>query len=287
MKTIVISGRSGAGKTVALRALEDLGYYCVDNLPADLLPNLLDSLDGKQDKVAVNIDIRNMPDTIVAVESLLVHLRQQASLDLIYLDAGSTVLLKRYSETRRLHPLTRQNLSLSEAVKKEEILLEPLRSVADLCIDTTHLSIHDLAETIRVRVLGRTSGELVLVFQSFGFKYGTPKDVDYLFDVRFLPNPHWIPELRPFTGLDKPVQEFLSSQPEVMTLVSQVDNLLQTWLPSLERNNRSYVTVAIGCTGGQHRSVYIVEQLAGYFSALNKKVQVRHLQLDDSHKSET
>ena len=279
MQTIVISGRSGAGKTVALRALEDLGYYCVDNLPADLLANLITSLEGKQDKVAVNIDIRNMPETIVELEQLLTNLRQQVTLDLIYLDSGSSVLLKRFSETRRLHPLTRHNLSLSEAVHQEEALLEPLRCSADLCIDTTNLSIHELAETIRVRVLGRKSGDLVLVFKSFGFKYGTPKDVDYMFDVRFLPNPHWVPELKPFSGLDKPVQQFLASQPEVLKLISQVDNLLQTWLPALERNNRSYVTVAIGCTGGQHRSVYIVEQLAAIFAELNYKVQVRHLQL--------
>lgn len=281
MKTVVISGRSGAGKTVALRALEDLGYYCVDNLPADLLINLLNSLEGKQEKVAVNIDIRNMPDTTDALESLLIHLRQQASLDLIYLDASSSSLLQRFSETRRSHPLTRQNLSLSEAVKQEEVLLEPIRSSADLCIDTTHLSIHDLAETVRERVLGRKSGELVLIFKSFGFKYGTPKDVDYLFDVRFLPNPHWNNELRPYTGLDKPVKDFLSAQAEVRTVERQLNNLLQSWLPSLERNNRSYVTVAVGCTGGQHRSVYIVEQLAEYFSSLNKKVQVRHLQLPE------
>ncbi|QFI55768.1 RNase adapter RapZ [Aeromonas simiae] len=284
MQLIVVSGRSGSGKTVALRVLEDLGYYCVDNLPVNLLPQLIVAVEGQYDRLAVSIDVRNLPATSDKLENLLQQVRGDGRVEYIsfFFDAENTTLLKRYGESRRLHPLSRDHLSLDEAIRKETHLLAPLSSTADLRIDTTNLSIHDLSELIKTRVLGKKENELVLVFESFGFKYGIPKDADFVFDARFLPNPHWIPELKPYTGKDEPVARYLASQPDVMQFTLQIENMLATWLPHLERNNRSYLTVGIGCTGGQHRSVFIAEQLASSFRALGKNVQIRHRTLDKS-----
>ena len=282
MKLIVVSGRSGSGKTIALRALEDLGYYCVDNLPVTLLPQLVNEARGRHDQLAVSIDVRNMPEQSGDIENLLGQIRQASDIEYssIFTDADNATLIRRYGESRRLHPLSRKHLSLDQAILQETHLLAPLSSTADLRIDTSSLSIHDLSEQICERILGRKEKELVLVFESFGFKHGTPKDADFVFDARFLPNPHWVPELRPLTGLDGPVRDYLQAQPDVMLYSQQIDTLLSNWLPHLERNNRSYVTVAIGCTGGQHRSVFITEQLAASFRARNKTVQVRHRTLE-------
>jgi UPF0042 nucleotide-binding protein len=285
MKLIVVSGRSGSGKTIALRVLEDLGYYCVDNLPVTLLPQLVLEARDRYDQLAVSIDVRNMPDKSGDIENLLGQIRQASDIEFssIFTDADNATLIRRYGESRRLHPLSRKHLSLDQAIQQETHLLAPLSSTADLRIDTSTLSIHDLSEQICERVLGRKEKELVLVFESFGFKHGTPKDADFVFDARFLPNPHWVPELRALTGLDAPVREYLQAQPDVMLYSQQIETLLSNWLPHLERNNRSYVTVAIGCTGGQHRSVFITELLAASFRARNKTVQVRHRTLEKSH----
>lgn len=285
MKLIVVSGRSGSGKTIALRVLEDLGYYCVDNLPVTLLPQLVLEARDRYDQLAVSIDVRNMPDKSGDIENLLGQIRQASDIEFssIFTDADNATLIRRYGESRRLHPLSRNHLSLDQAIQQETHLLAPLSSTADLRIDTSTLSIHDLSEQICERVLGRKEKELVLVFESFGFKHGTPKDADFVFDARFLPNPHWVPELRALTGLDAPVREYLLAQPDVMLYSQQIETLLSNWLPHLERNNRSYVTVAIGCTGGQHRSVFITELLAASFRARNKTVQVRHRTLEKSH----
>ncbi len=287
MKLIVVSGRSGSGKTIALRVLEDLGYYCVDNLPVTLLPQLVLEARDRYDQLAVSIDVRNMPDESGDIDNLLGQIRQASDIEFssIFTDADNATLIRRYGESRRLHPLSRKHLSLDQAIQQETHLLAPLSSTADLRIDTSTLSIHDLSEQICERVLGRKEKELVLVFESFGFKHGTPKDADFVFDARFLPNPHWVPELRVLTGLDVPVREYLQAQPDVMLYSQQIETLLSNWLPHLERNNRSYVTVAIGCTGGQHRSVFITELLAASFRARNKTVQVRHRTLEKSHAS--
>ncbi|MBP8039347.1 MAG: RNase adapter RapZ [Aeromonadaceae bacterium] len=285
MKLIVVSGRSGSGKTIALRVLEDLGYYCVDNLPVTLLPQLVNETRDRHDRLAVSIDVRNMPEQSGDIENLLGQIRQASDIEFssIFTDADNATLIRRYGESRRLHPLSRKDLSLDQAILQETHLLAPLSSTADLRIDTSTLSIHDLSEQICERILGRKEKELVLVFESFGFKHGTPKDADFVFDARFLPNPHWVPELRALTGLDGPVRDYLQAQPDVMLYSQQIDTLLSNWLPHLERNNRSYVTVAIGCTGGQHRSVFITEQLAASFRARNKTVQVRHRTLEKQH----
>jgi UPF0042 nucleotide-binding protein len=279
MKLTIISGRSGSGKSVALRALEDLGYYCVDNIPVNLLPTLTHTVIDDYDHIAVSIDVRNLPKRSEELVEILDYLPSSWQMTILYLDASDEVLVKRFSETRRLHPLSKQNESLASAIEAEKKLLAPIIERADLYVDTDVLSIHQLAELLRERILGKKSSRLVLVFESFGYKYGIPKDVDYVFDARFLPNPHWEPGLKQLTGLEAPVQMFLNSQPLVTKFIWQIQNLISTWLPHLERNNRSYVTIAIGCTGGQHRSVYIVEELAKSFKATHPDVQIRHLGL--------
>ncbi len=279
MKLTIISGTSGSGKSVALRVLEDLGYYCVDNLPIKLLMPLLLSRASSKQPVAVSLDVRNIPETQDELTELIESLKQHCQLQMIFIDASSTALIKRYSETRRLHPLTQQCLTLLEAVKEEKILLRQLEAFADLKIDTTNFTIYQLSDLIKERVIGTKSSELVLVFQSFGFKYGLPRDVDYVFDVRFLPNPHWVPELKPFTGLDFPVADYLSKQESVIMLDKQITEFITTWLPLLEQNNRSYVTIAIGCTGGQHRSVYLAQKLARNFADQRHNIQIHHREI--------
>lgn len=281
MMLMVVSGRSGSGKSVALRVLEDLGYYCVDNLPVNLLPQFVKDIAHTEQDIAVSIDVRNMPQQPGEIQRILKSLEHDVDVNVLFLDADNKELVKRYSETRRLHPLSRHNMTLEQAITSESAILGDLKEHADLVIDTTSKSIHDLSETVRARVLGREAKELILVFESFGFKYGLPSDADYVFDVRFLPNPHWVPELKPQTGLDQGVKDFLSSQSEVNQLNYQIRNFIETWLPMLEKNNRSYVTVAIGCTGGQHRSVYIAQSLADYFEHQGQQVQVRHRTLEE------
>ncbi len=282
MKLVTVSGRSGSGKTVALRVLEDLGYYCVDNLPVVLLPELLNTLRGKYQQVAVSVDVRNMPAEPEQLLTDLQTIRSEPGIDVtgLYLDATDDKLVQRFSETRRLHPLSRGDMSLDEAIIEESRLLAPLASSADLRIDTSALSIHQLSELICERILGKKEKELILVFESFGFKHGIPNDADYVFDARFLPNPYWIPELKPYSGQDEPVKQYLASQPDVMKYMLQIQNFLCSWLPQLERNNRSYVTVAIGCTGGRHRSVFIAEYLMNRFKQMGKNVRLRHRTID-------
>lgn len=280
MVLMIVSGRSGSGKSVALRALEDMGYYCVDNLPVTLLPEFAHSLSDRRLSAAVSIDIRNMPESPEAFEKALTHLPGSFSPQLLFLDADRNTLIRRYSDTRRLHPLSSRNLSLERAIDEESNLLEPLRSRADLVINTSEISVHELSEILRTRLLGKRERELTIVFESFGFKHGIPIDADYVFDVRFLPNPHWDPKLRPMSGLDRPVSAFMDRHTEVHNFIYQTRSYLELWLPMLEKNNRSYLTVAIGCTGGKHRSVYVAEQLADYFRSRGKNILIRHRTLE-------
>ncbi|MBY5993105.1 RNase adapter RapZ [Ferrimonas balearica] len=280
MKLIILSGRSGAGKSVALRVLEDLGYYCVDNLPLELMPQLLKSQKAHTDRVAVSLDIRNLPLESLDIPRLKQRLDPDIETQLFFLDASDEHLLRRYSETRRLHPLSRGGHTLAEAIAEERLLLTPLAKECDHHIRTDDLSVHQLADKLRELLLGKPEGEMMLVFESFGFKHGMPKQADYLFDVRFLPNPHWDPELRVLTGLDKPVQRYFRRHDSVTRFIDHTERFLLNWLPMLERNNRAYLTVAIGCTGGQHRSVYIAEALAKRFAGYRGQVQVNHRELD-------
>jgi UPF0042 nucleotide-binding protein len=279
MHIFIVSGRSGSGKTVVLRVLEDLGYYCVDNLPVNLLPALSHSLEKNYDQVAVSIDVRNLPTSEQELLDNLDFLPKNVNVTVLYIDASDDVLIRRYSETRRLHPLSKGESSLPEAIALESKLLDELANRADLYIDTSQLNVHQLTEMVREKILGKSSKELVLTFESFGFKYGVPNDIDFVFDARFLPNPHWEPELRPLTGLDLPVREYLSGEPLVNKFTFQINNFISTWLPHLERNNRSYLTIAIGCTGGKHRSVYIAETLARQFKSRDKNIRVRHREM--------
>lgn len=279
MKLVIVSGRSGSGKSVALRVLEDLGYYCVDNLPLPLIGSLLEQFKDRNDLVAISVDVRNLKEQDKLLDKQLANLPEGTELTSIFLNSSDKALLKRYSETRRLHPLSKSRVSLQEAIKLEGKLLEPLSQQMDHYIDTSNLNIYELSDQVRQILLGSIDKELVINFESFGFKHGMPTEADFMFDVRFLPNPHWEPELRPLTGLDEPVAEFLNRQPLVNKFIWQIENLLETWLPHLERNNRSYLTIAIGCTGGQHRSVYVAEQLAKRFSNGKHKVNARHREL--------
>jgi len=282
MQLVIISGLSGAGKSVALRVLEDLGYYCVDNLPVNLLNQFVRTVGDRNQNVAVSVDIRNLPNDPELVTSALAKLRAEINLTLFFFDASQETLLKRYSETRRIHPLSlnEDKLSLDQAIMEEKSQIDYLKELSDLVIDSSGQSIHDLSELIRMRVLGRERQELVMVFESFGFKYGIPTDADYVFDVRFLPNPHWEPSLRPFSGLDKPVIDYLEAQPSVVELKADIQAYIEKWLPMLEKNNRSYLTVAIGCTGGKHRSVYLTHALGELFKKSGKQVQIRHTSLE-------
>ncbi|MCW8994891.1 MAG: RNase adapter RapZ [Psychromonas sp.] len=275
MKLIVISGRSGSGKTIALHVLEDLGYNCIDGVPFQLLEQLIDTVDKTNNKVAITLDIRNLPSKASEIEQLLSSLKQKIEVKIIYLDAISSELIRRYSETRRFHPLSKQKLSLSQAIELENELLQPIRDCAALTIDTTTLSIHNLNERIKIYLQGSHKSELLIIFKSFGFKYKPPEDADYIFDVRFLPNPHWIPELQKHSGLEQPVKDYLDSHAVVKQTINQIENLFHSWLPLLETSNRNYVTIAIGCTGGKHRSVYVTEQVAAGFKT-KYQVQIEH-----------
>lgn len=285
MELIIISGRSGSGKSVALRALEDIGYYCVDNIPLPLIPELATYLANANRSAVVSLDIRNLPEDPNALDKMLKALPTNMATKLIFLDCKRSALIRRYSDSRRLHPLSNQDLSLESAIDLEKRRLDPLYQQANYIIDTTALSSHELAENLRELLKGTAQAELKIIVESFGFKYGVPANADYVFDVRFLPNPHWDINLRPMTGLEQPVINFLQQQSEVADFIAKTQDYLTAWLPALEKNNRSYLTIAIGCTGGKHRSVYIAEQIAAYFRQLNKSVQIRHRSLEKQQKS--
>ncbi|MGB0495690.1 MAG: RNase adapter RapZ [Kangiellaceae bacterium] len=280
MKRIFVSGRSGSGKTVALRALEDQGFYCVDNIPFKLIPELLNQTEGKYPELAVGIDARNVPETVAEFDETMQLLRsREIEFQVVFIEASRDTLLKRFSETRRRHPLTASGLSLSEAIAEEKKRLEPVARYAQLVIDTTSKTPHELCETIVNRVIGDKETRLSIQFKSFGFKNGAPTDADFVFDARCLPNPYWDESLRSFNGKDAPIISFLEEYPQVQEYFWQLKTFLHTWIPRFEEGNRNYLTIAIGCTGGQHRSVYMVEKLAKHFENLFADTQIRHREL--------
>lgn len=280
MKLILISGLSGAGKSVAMHALEDLSYYCVDNLPIKLLSALVEELEVgsvPDTRAAVSIDARNPASSLQDFPALIEELRNRCVLNaLVFLEADDDNLIKRFSETRRKHPLTADNTSLPEAISRERMLLETVREIADVHIDTSHTNLHQLRELIAHRVHERQEKKLSLLFQSFGYKFGLPQDADMVFDARCLPNPHWVPALRPLTGCDEEVKDYLLSEPMVTEMVEGLRGFLDDWIPRFEAENRSYLTVAVGCTGGRHRSVFVTEALGEYFKSRRDAVLVRH-----------
>ena len=283
MQLTLISGRSGSGKSTVLHVLEDHEFYCIDNLPASLLPSLARRLTAgelKTQKVAVSIDARNLPADLEQVPAIIDQLsHNDLATEVLFLDANSQTLLKRFSESRRKHPLSDKETGLREAIDRESEMLEPLSLMASLSIDTSEMSQHTLRDLIVSRLLNGESKRMTLQFQSFGFKNGIALDADLVFDVRCLPNPYWDSSLRALTGLNSEVQAFLDSQPEVQAMSAEIEAYLDRWLPRFERNNRSYMTVALGCTGGQHRSVYLAEKLGQLFQERFAQVQVRHREL--------
>jgi UPF0042 nucleotide-binding protein len=283
MKLIIISGRSGSGKTTALRALEDAGYNCIDNFPVNLLQSLVHNAlqDPAQQRanVAVCIDARSrdlerFPEIVMALDRL------ELDSQVIYLDALSATLVKRFSETRRRHPLTDDQTDLLQAIEAESEVLEGISDLADLTIDTTNLRGRQLTDLISARVVGDSRSGLALLFRSFGYKFGVPVDADLVFDIRCLPNPYWVQPLRPLTGLDPAVCEYLAADPAVQEMFDDLCRFLERWLPRFEEDHRAYMTVAIGCTGGQHRSVYMAEALGRHFDGRFASVLVRHRELD-------
>lgn len=281
MRLVIVSGLSGSGKSVALNMLEDMGWYCVDNIPAGLLnafiSHTLRSQNDAYQRAAVGIDARNEASEILGVPQQVMDLRRSGiPCEIIYLHADEPVLLRRYAETRRRHPLARDGADLRAAIAEERRLLEPITYSADLVIDSSRLSVHELRELIRVRVEQRREGRLSIMFESFGFKHGIPSDADFVFDARTLPNPYWEPALQPLTGRDRPVIEFLEAHPAVIELYDDIVAFLEKRIPVYTSNNRGYLTVAIGCTGGQHRSVYLVDRLAAHFASRYPQVIARH-----------
>lgn len=285
MHLVIISGLSGSGKTVALHTLEDEDYYCVDNLPLGLLPEFVNRIMNRSlqpyEHIGVGIDARSDSKDLRQFAEIIKPLREQdIDIEIIYLQADLPTLIKRFSDTRRKHPLTRKGLPLAEAIEVERNLLGDIAAQSDLYIDTTYTNIYQLRDQIKEQVIKREQKGLSVLFQSFGFKHGTPADSDFVFDVRCLPNPHWEPKLRPLTGLDEEVISFLQDSKDVEEMLEYIRSFLQSWIPRFEQQNRYYLTISIGCTGGQHRSVYISEQLCDDFRDKIEHVSIRHRELD-------
>ncbi len=277
MQLIIVTGLSGSGKSVVLKALEDTGYYCIDNLPATLLPQIVENLKGIQKLVAISTDTRSaaleaLPENIQKLKA------QGITVQVLFLESTTESLVKRFSETRRRHPLSSGEMTLAESIKQERNLLAPLAELGHH-IDTSDLSANTLRGWVKDFVAHENSS-ITLLFTSFGFKHGIPLDADFVFDVRCLPNPHYDPVLRPMTGRDAPVKAFLEKEPLVHDMYQDIQNFVTRWLPSFVLENRSYLTIAVGCTGGQHRSVHIVEELGKHFSKKNQQVLIRHRELE-------
>ena len=287
MRLIVVSGLSGSGKSVALNMLEDLDYYCVDNIPAALLKafvsHTLRSTDDQYQRVAVGLDARNTGAEIASVPALMTDLRAAGiPCEMLFLTASDDALLRRFSETRRKHPLSRTSEGLREAIALERELLDPVVQAADLIVDTSHTGVHELRDLIRNRVERRRHQRLAIMFESFGFKFGIPGDADFVFDARSLPNPYWEPGLRALTGFDAAVVHYLENSAGVAALITDITRFIEARIPEFLATNRRYMTVAIGCTGGQHRSVYLVHRIAADFALRHTDITARHSGLPDA-----
>jgi UPF0042 nucleotide-binding protein len=281
---VIVTGLSGSGKSVALRTLEDLGYYCVDNLPAALMPAFVQAISqgsgGLAHKMAVGVDVRNRQENLNRLPEILAELaRTGVGYRLVFLDTGDDVLIKRYSETRRRHPLSGDGLALADAIAEERRLLKPVLACADRTIDTSDLNVHQLRRLV-ITEMGVAAGAMTLLFESFAYRRGVPADADFVFDARCLPNPHWDARLRPFSGKDAPVRDWLEARQEVAAFRDDLCGFLDTWLPCFESDGRSYVTLCVGCTGGRHRSVYLAERLAAHFREKYAQVLSFHRELE-------
>jgi len=284
MKLIIISGLSGSGKSVALNTLEDLGYYCIDNLPVGLLKPFAIQWKASQqdmiDKAAIGIDARNQLRDLEHFDAIIAELdTRDIACETLFLQADDDILLKRFSETRRKHPLSRSGVTLADAIREERRLLAPIAHSASLQLDTTHTNLYQLRDLVRERIANRPQNGLSLLFKSFGYKHGLPDDADFVFDARCLPNPHWETALRPYTGRDAAVAEYLEKHAVVREMLEEIQSFIEHWIPRFERESRNYLTIAVGCTGGQHRSVYLIERLSSYFSQRYASVITRHREL--------
>ena len=281
MKLVIVSGLSGSGKTVALHTLEDAGYFCVDNLPVGLLPNFIDKLTYAKpalyDLIAVAIDARSGVEDMDRFDQIIDQIKSRKILvQVLFLTSDIKKLLSRFSETRRKHPLSKQGQPLVDVIQLERKLLSNIYAVADLKIDTSTYNVHELRHTIITRLLPDTGKNLSILVQSFGFKHGLPADTDYIFDVRCLPNPHWEDQLKALNGKDGPVIRYLEEFDDVISMLQSINDFLKTWIPCFEKENRSYLTISIGCTGGQHRSVYLVDKIADELQNIRYNASVHH-----------
>lgn len=281
---LIISGMSGSGKSVVLRTLEDLDYYCVDNLPAELLPAFVARIAADKDtppRLAVGIDARNRPEGITQLPRALAEVGGMGyQHELIFLDTGDELLIRRYNETRRRHPLSLGGQPLADAIARERQFLRPLIAIADRVLDTSTMNVHQLRRWVVTELVADASPGLSLLVQSFAYRRGVPADADFTFDVRCLPNPHWNPSLRPLSGRDGPVRDYFTGQADVGQYLAQVSSFLDTWLPRFENDSRSYLTLAFGCTGGRHRSVYCAEWMAQHWRQQNRMAVTFHRELD-------
>lgn len=278
----IVTGLSGSGKSVALHTLEDDGFHCIDNLPSDLLPDVIDRMlaieDTVYDKLAIGVDVRSERHNADGLLNLVDTLRARKDIQMrvLYLDTDRRTLSQRFSETRRRHPLSTDDSPLATAIDKEARLLEGVKASADQVIDTTSLNLHELRAIVHQHADGRATSTLLVVLQSFGFKHGNPISTDFMFDVRCLPNPYWQPDIRHLTGQDQPIIDYLSAEPTVNDMYNHIHGFLSHWIPQFDAENRAYLTVSIGCTGGRHRSVYLSERLAKSLSETHEHVSLRH-----------
>ena len=277
-RILIVTGQSGSGKSSALQVLEDLGYYCIDNLPLALLPEIVSKLDRENnlEQLALGVDVRSTHADLQDFEYVFEQLQKHGTVDVIYLTTKDQELITRFSASRRPHPLTGRCTSLNECIQEEKSLLLPIQLRATVNIDTTHKSVHDLKHTLLSKL--DQSERLIVILQSFGYKHGIPLDADYVFDVRHLPNPHWDLNLRKLSGLDEPVKLFLDTNDYANEMYQDIYQFLEKWLPIFSEGHRHYITISIGCTGGQHRSVYMVDRLQ---QALKAKwaIQILHREM--------
>jgi UPF0042 nucleotide-binding protein len=284
MKLVIVSGLSGSGKTVALHTLEDADYFCVDNLPVGLLPDFVDKMTHSKpafyDLIAVAIDARSGVEDMDRFDQIIEQIKSRDILvEILFLTSDIKKLISRFNETRRKHPLSKQGLPLDEVIELERKLLSNIYAGADIIIDTSTYNVHDLRQTIITRLLPDTGKDLSILVQSFGFKHGLPADTDYIFDVRCLPNPHWEDQLKELNGKDDAVIRYLENFDDVISMLQSINDFLKTWIPCFEKENRSYLTISIGCTGGQHRSVYLVEKIAAELQKIQFNASVHHRDL--------